>query len=143
AIEVSSSLNIDTLGEAVVALMTALSPRQLAAALDARGGYEVKAGPTFERVMQAAMQVGGAKVAAPLAGAALASLVASNTPAAQRTWLVLLALGGLEVVRKPKTDSLHRTQNFTKDKPITGKQAPPPAPETPSPAAAPPPAAPV
>ena len=88
------NLNIDTLGEALMALMQ-LSPTQLDAFCEARAKNKVEALPGFAKLAQAVQSVGGPAIAAPAGPVTFASLTANADGPQQRAWAAVLVLGGL------------------------------------------------
>lgn len=93
--QVATSLGIDTLGEALVAIMQLLTPTQLDGFFAARGKYTVEPLANFAKFAQAVEKVGGPRLTLPAPGSTLMALVSHHDGPVQRAWAALLLLGGL------------------------------------------------
>ncbi|MEE8409887.1 MAG: DnaJ domain-containing protein [Myxococcota bacterium] len=91
---IAASLGVDTLGETLVALARGLSEETLREIWRARQGQVVHAAGTFKTLAAAVVQVGGAEIAPPEAGAVIEAIVGGAPLEVQRSWAVLLSLGG-------------------------------------------------
>jgi curved DNA-binding protein CbpA len=96
SLELGSALDIDTLGETLVALARGLHSEQLEAMWSARRAEIVDSLSSFERFAAAVVQVGGARVVAPSKGITIAALIAGKSKQEQRTWAALLSLGAVK-----------------------------------------------
>ncbi len=92
----ANSLSIDTLGEAFLALAMALPENDVAAMLQARGDASVETTPSFARLAAAAVSLRLPPPVAPVGSRSLRELTYDRPLAAQRVWLALLLLGGLQ-----------------------------------------------
>lgn len=121
-VEVGASLGLDTLGEALLALVHGLRDEQVEDVLAARGDRVVRATPQFERLARAITGLKGASISAPEGSSVVSYLAMGLDRPAQRALIALLALGGFE------------------DAPVVVTQTPAAAITAPSPAVAPAPA---
>lgn len=91
----ASTLGIDTLGEALVAVVTALTEAQLTAVWQARRDLAVAPNSEFETLRAAVARVKGPSVEVPRDGTTLVDLALGLPLPAQRALAALLFLGGL------------------------------------------------
>lgn len=94
---VAPVLGLDTLGEALVGVMTYLSPTQMDGIWFARTGQMVEATPLFEKLSAVAQNMIHTPLTRPIGVVSLSRLVTGADDRTQRAWAMLLALGGLKV----------------------------------------------
>jgi len=93
----NAPVQLDTLGEAAMAVLEDLSDEDLERIWQVRGGVRVSATAAFNAVVKLLYEHGGALVTSPDPGTPLVGLDGSDTSAGQRTWLTLRIVGGVAV----------------------------------------------
>ena len=100
-----SATAIDPLGEALVALLTAVTPAQLSQIWQARRNLTVSPTPNFDTIHEACRQLGAPPLVVSARGERLVDVVHEATLPVQRTVATLLFLGGLSVRAAPRVES--------------------------------------
>lgn len=96
------TLGIDTLGEALVAVLHGMPERGVVQILESRSGRYYVAGPRYDAVANAIMASRGPVLPKPSAPVALGTVTRSVSIEARRAWLALIALGAVEQTRAPE-----------------------------------------
>lgn len=89
------TLGIDTLGEALVALVRELRPAQLRSFWVLHGERPLVSTPAFASLAQAIVKIGGARVEPPPTALHVQKTIAESSSAQQMALAALVALGGL------------------------------------------------
>jgi curved DNA-binding protein CbpA len=96
--ELTATLGLDTLGEALVGLARGLKAEDLARVVVARKDDKVEPTPVFAKLASIVAQLVGESLAPPSASRSFGALVEGASTAQQRGYVTLLALGGLRAV---------------------------------------------
>jgi curved DNA-binding protein CbpA len=98
AVAIERSQDIDTLGEAWVALAKEAPIDLVRSVVASRADLGVEAAPAFDKLVAAASRLGVGMIPRPRAGAPFGSLARGAADPVQRVWVTLIALGGLRIV---------------------------------------------